>query len=399
MRRELMESKNGIESALANLIQISSEKGFLVFDDIYDVAEKWDLSIRDVDYLSSSIATRGILVYDEAPVTNAAGSSSEDDYDDYAQRDYEVVFNRVIELDPGLEDFINTVRAVVPPQAHEMDQLKYQVQEGNLYARERVIQMHLRFAVRIALQRAETYDTEIADTLQEACLGLIMAVDRYDPDSSGPFGSYASLWILQNIGRAQATQRPAVYYPVHKKEGYFTMYPILKENGCLNSDIWADKNVGKLIQDRLGCGDDQAEDIINQSMPIESLDDIYEMFLKNIEKDEIQEDVFENITENEIQENIFQNINSDIFYWNDDIYEEIEQRALRETLENLMGELKDREREVLKARYGFEDGVEKTLEEVGQAFGVTRERIRQIESKALRKLAHPTRTRKLKDFL
>lgn len=399
MRRELMESKNGIESALANLIQISSEKGFLVFDDIYDVAEKWDLSIRDVDYLSSSIATRGILVYDEAPVTNAAGSSSEDNYDDYAQRDYEVVFDRVIELDPGLEDFINTVRAVVPPQAREMDQLKYQVQEGNLYARERVIQMHLRFAVRIALQRAETYDTEIADTLQEACLGLIMAVDRYDPDSSGPFGSYASLWILQNIGRAQATQRPAVYYPVHKKEGYFTMYPILKENGCLNSDIWTDKNVGKLIQDRLGCGDDQAEDIINQSMPIESLDDIYEMFLKNIEKDEIQEDVFENITENEIQEDIFQNINSDIFYWNDDIYEEIEQRALRETLENLMGELKDREREVLKARYGFEDGVEKTLEEVGQAFGVTRERIRQIESKALRKLAHPTRTRKLKDFL
>ena len=385
MRRELMESKNGIESALANLIQLSSEKGFLVFDDIYDEADKWALSIRDVDYFSSSIVTRGILVYDEVPATNAAGSS-EDDYDDYAQRDYEAVFNRVIELDPDLEDFINNVRAVVPPQAREMDQLKYQVQEGNLYARERVIQMHLRFAVRIALQRAETYDTEIADTLQEACLGLIMAVDRYDPDSSGPFGSYASLWILQNIGRAQATQRPAVYYPVHKKEGYFTMYPILKENGCLNSDIWTDKDVRRLIQDRLGCGIDQAEDIINQSMPIESLDDIYEMFLKNIEEDEIQEDVF-------------QNFNSDIFYWNDDIYEEIEQRALRETLENLMGELKDRECEVLKARYGFEDGVEKTLEEVGQAFGVTRERIRQIESKALRKLAHPTRTRKLKDFL
>ena len=64
MRRELMESKNGIESAFANLIQLSSEKGFLVFDDIYDVADRWNLSIRDVDYLSSSIATRGILVYD-----------------------------------------------------------------------------------------------------------------------------------------------------------------------------------------------------------------------------------------------------------------------------------------------------------------------------------------------
>ena len=398
MRRELMERKKGIESALANLIQLSSEKGFLVFDDIYDVADKWALSIRDVDYLSNSIATREILVYDEVPVTNAAGSS-EDDYDDYAQRDYEAVFNRVIELDPDLENFINIVRVIVPPQAREMDQLKYQVQEGNIYARERVIQMHLRFAVRIALQRAETYDCEIADTLQEACIGLITAVDRYNPDSSGPFGSYASLWILQNIGRAQANQRPTVYYPVHKKEGYFTMYPILKENGYLDSDIWTNPEVRMLIQDRLGCGIDQAEDVIKQSMPIESLDDIYEMFLKNIEIDEIQSDVFENIIENEIPQDVFQNINSDAFYWNDDVCEEIEQRALKKILENLMGELSGREQEVLKARYGFEDGVEKTLEEVGQTFGVTRERIRQIEAKALRKLSHPTRTRELKVFL
>ena len=185
-----MENKNGIESALANLIQLSSEKGFLVFDDIYDEADKWFLSIRDVDYLSSSIVTRGIIVYDEAPVTDAAGSS-EDEYDDYAQRDYEAVFNRVIELDSDLKDFINAVRAIVPPQAREMDQLKYQVQEENLYARERVIQMYLRFAVRIALQRAETYDCEISDTIQEALIGLVTAVDKYDPDSSGPFGSYA----------------------------------------------------------------------------------------------------------------------------------------------------------------------------------------------------------------
>lgn len=392
-----MGSNNGTESALANLIQLSSEKGFLVFDDIYDVADKWALSIRDVDYLSSSIATRGILVYDEAPVTNTAGSS-EDDYDDYAQRDYEDVFNRVIELDPDLEGFIESVRSIIPPQAREMDQLKYQVQEGNLYARERVIQMHLRFAVRIALQRAEAYDCEIADTLQEACIGLITAVDRYDPDSSGAFGSYASLWIMQNIGRSQATQRPTVYYPFHKKEGYYTMYPILKGNGYLDSDIWTNPEVRRVIQDRLGCGIDQAEDIIRQSMPIEPLDDIYNVFLENVYADEKTDDLFKNTVENETQKNVIQNVDLNVFYW-DDVCEEIEQRALRETLERLMGELKDREREILKARYGFEDGVEKTLEEVGQMFGVTRERIRQIESKALRKLSHPTRMRELRDFL
>ena len=392
-----MESNNGTESALGNLIQLSSEKGFLVFDDIYDVADKWALSIRDVDYLSSSIATRGILVYDEAPVTNTAGSS-EDDYDDYAQRDYEDVFNRVIELDPDLEGFIESVRSIIPPQAREMDQLKYQVQEGNLYARERVIQMHLRFAVRIALQRAEAYDCEIADTLQEACIGLITAVDRYDPDSSGAFGSYASLWIMQNIGRSQATQRPTVYYPFHKKEGYYTMYPILKGNGYLDSDIWTNPEVRRVIQDRLGCGIDQAEDIIRLSMPIEPLDDIYNVFLENVYADEKTDDLFKNTVENETQKNVIQNVDLNVFYW-DDVCEEIEQRALRETLERLMGELKDREREILKARYGFEDGVEKTLEEVGQMFGVTRERIRQIESKALRKLSHPTRMRELRDFL
>ena len=238
-----MESKNGIESALANLIQLSSEKGFLVFDDVYSVADQCDLSIRDMDYLSRSIATLGILVYDEASVTKVAGSAPEDNYGDYAQGDYETVFNRVIELDPGLEIFINTVRAVVPPQAREMDQLIFQVQEGNLYARERLIQIHLRFAVRIALQRAEIYDCEIADTLQEACVGLVTAVDRYDPDSNGSFGSYASLWMLLIISCAQVMRR--------------------------------------------------------------------------------------HIIENEIQQDVFQSINSDAFYWNGDVYEEIEQRVLR----------------------------------------------------------------------
>lgn len=100
-----------------------------------------------------------------------------------------------------------------------------------------------------------------------------------------------------------------------------------------------------------------------------------------------------------MQDNIFDDNNSDAFYWNDVGYEEIEQRALRETLESLMHELKKREQEILKARYGFEDGVEKTLGEIGQSFGVTRERIRQIEAKAIKKLSSPTKKKKLEDFL
>ena len=383
---ELMERKKGIENALANLIKISSKKGFLTFDDIYDQADNWALSIKEVDYLSSSIITRGILVYDEAPTTNVV-DSSDDDYDDFAQRDYDAVFDKVIELDPGLEDFINIVRNIIPPQAREMDWLKFQIQEGNLYARERVIQMHLRFAVRIALQRAEAYDCEIADILQEACIGLIIAVDKYDPDSGDPFGSYASLWILQNICRKQETQRPIVYYPVHKKEMYFTMYPVLKEKGYLETEeIWTNQEARQLIENELGCNADQAEDIIRQSMPIKSLDYIYELFLQDTE-------------EGEKQEGVLCNRCVDGSYWFEDCYEKIEQESLKEILERLMKELKPREQEVIRARYGFDNGIEKTLEEVGHMLGVTRERIRQIESKALKKLRGSASRKKVEDFL
>ena len=377
-----MDSNNNIESALTNLIELSSKKGFLVFDDIYDVADKWNLSIKDIDYLSSSIATRGILVYDEAPVIDTADTSF-DDYDDYAHRDYDAIFDKVIELDPGLEDFITAIRNVVPPQTKEMDQLKHQIQEGNVYARERAVQMHLRFAVRIALQRAEVYNAEIADILQEACIGLITAVDKYDPDSSGPFGSYASLWILQNISRTQGTQRPLIYYPVHKKEGYFTIYPIMKEEGYLDLDteeIWTDKAIRGLIQNKLGCKAAQAEDIITQVMPIESLEDLYEKSLVNYEKSDKQRSRFYNGYE-------------DVFYWYEDGYINIEQVSLRKALEDVMKELRPREKEVIRARYGLDGGVEKTLEEVGKMLGVTRERVRQIESKAIKKLQQSKKSR------
>ena len=101
---------------------------------------------------------------------------------------------------------------------------------------------------------------------------------------------------------------------------------------------------------------------------------------------------------NEIPDDVLKSINSDVFYSND-AYEKIEQRALRDSLEKLMGELKNREQEVLKARYGFEDGIEKTLEQVGQMFGVTRERIRQIEASAIRRLSRCARKKMLNCFL
>ena len=112
--------------------------------------------------------------------------------------------------------------------------------------------------------------------MQEACIGLVTAVDRYDPGSIGPFGSYASLWILQNIGEHRQLKGLQCTILFIKKKGTLQCNPILKENGYLNSDIWTDQEVRRLIQERLGCSINQAEVIIQQSMPIESLDTVYE---------------------------------------------------------------------------------------------------------------------------
>lgn len=368
------------ENAYRQLVKLSEEKGYILFDDIMDCADKWSLPIQDVDWLSNSITTRGILVYDTAPAT--ARVEDDEDIDDYAQIDYDAVFNRVVEIDPSLEPFITKIRNIKPPQTREMDQLKYQVQEKNLYARQRVIEMHLRFAVRIALQRVEQYDCDMADTLQEACLGLIYAVDKYDPDSSGPFGSYASLWILQNITRTQPTQSPLIYYPFHKKEDYFTLYPIIKAHGFFDWDEGLQSNdVRNLVVNKLGCTKEQAEDVIKQCLPVERLEEAYSMFLKNI-------DVFEK------HEDSSRRDQGESFYAKDS-FREVENNIFRDEIDQIVDELKPREQQVIHERYGFNDGREKTLEEVGSMLGVTRERVRQIESKALKKLLPRMRA---KDF-
>lgn len=359
------------QNAYQHLINLSEQQGYILFDDIMSSADKWALPITDVDWLADSITTRGILVYDTEPATTKI-SDDDEDIDDFAQMDYESVFIRVVELDPSLENFINEIRNIKPPQAKEMAQLKYQVTEGNKYARERVIQMHLRFAVRIALQRAEQYDCEIAEVLQDACVGLITAVERFDPDASGAFGSYASLWIMQSISRMQNTKRPTIYYPVHKKEEYYTMYPILKAYGCLECpDVRRCKKVRMKIGDYLNYDEKQTINVINQCLPIESLDEMYSMFLKNIEEYEKQGEPY---------------VTTNCFSYKEKGFAVVDKSLFAEEVRSYIRKLRPREQLVINARYGLNDGIEKTLEEVGSSIGVTRERVRQIETKAIAKL-------------
>lgn len=379
------------QEALTYLLEKADKQGYVTFDDIMDCADANSLPIQDFDWLSSAITTRGILVYDEAPAASnrIAQDSEDDDYNDYAQSDYESVYDRIIELDESLMDFVTEVRNIKPPQWREFSQLKYQVTEGNIHARERMIEMHLRIALRIALQRAEAYDMDIQDAVGDACIGLVTAVDKYDPDTNGAFGSYAAMWVLQNISRRQPTQRALMYYPVHKKDPYFSAYPLLKSAGYAGDiDAINDPEVYKLLSEKLSFTNEQTEDAILATVPFESYEYLYGMFFENT-------DVFE--------KHEYEELNGDLYLrelvCEDDIEEQAFSVIMREQLFEVLGTLTEREQKVIELRYGLRDGTPKTLEEVGFAFNVTRERVRQIEAKALRKLRHPSRSRKLKDYI
>ena len=332
------------------------------------------------------IRDRGILVYDKA--SEKTNRVNDDGYSDYAQSDYEAVFQRVIEREPSLKFLIDEIRLIRPPQFRELSGIIYQAKEGNEYARNRIVEMHLRMAVRIGLQRAEQYDAALVDCIGDACVGLLTAVDRYDPDTSGPFSSYASLWMLQNISREQKTQRPDVYYPVHKKEQYYTMYPILRDRGCISCEkVWVCKEARKIVQERLSCSNEQTEDVILQMLPFDSLDAMLEDVFG------VEKDVFEK------HENDFKRLLIEKIADPKDMYANFEIKSMQEVVNSALNTLTDREQKVIRDRFGFDNGEEKTLEELGANFGVTRERVRQIESKALRKLNQPSRLKKLEGYI
>ena len=277
------------QEALTYLLEKADKHGYVTFDDIMDCADANSLPIQDFDWLSSAITTRGILVYDEAPAASnrIAQDSEDDDYNDYAQSDYESVYDRIIELDESLRDFVTEVRNIKPPQWKEFSQLKYQVVEGNKHARDRMIEMHLRIALRIALQRTEIYDMDIQDAVGDACIGLVLAVDKYDPNINGAFGSYASMWILQNISRNQPTKRPLVYYPVHKKEQFFSAYSLIKANGYDEGALY-DEEMKELLKKKLLLTEEQVDDVLLAMLPFEALDNL---FANNFEEADILENV------------------------------------------------------------------------------------------------------------
>lgn len=375
------------QKAYNYLIYLASSQGYITFDEIMDCADKHSLPIQDFNWLCNAITSRGIIVYNEIPSSLLVADN--DEYDDFAQSDYDAVYARIIELSPSLEPFVNAVRNIIPPQRQEINQLKYQIVDGNDYARARMIEMHLRIALKLALQRAESFDMDIEDAIGYACIGLIMAVDKYEPDTSKAFSSYASLWILQNISREQSTRRHLIYYPVHQKENYFSMYPSLKKYGCVEClDLAKCEKVRQMIIDKLECSNKDAEIIVTQITPDLSLE-------KFIAPNDEECDLYQ--CEYEMIDGTWEHTAHNIIISEEDALQTVYDKILCEDVAKILKKLTPREVAIIKLRYGF-DLPEQTLEQVGEMYNITRERVRQIEVKVFKKLRISEESKKLKDY-
>ncbi|MEG0615427.1 MAG: sigma-70 family RNA polymerase sigma factor [Oscillospiraceae bacterium] len=335
---------------------------------LLDVIDKFDLPLDDIERISDRLLTIGIILRE-----NDNHTISTDDEDDESNNrskiDYDLMFDEIIEMYPSLKGFINEVRIIPPPQAKEVDTLIYQAIDGNKYAYDRIIKMYLKVVVRMAYLLSKQYYLPLEDTIQDGVIGLISAYKSYNPTSGKRFSTQSG-WVIRNaIIREAPTINPQMYFPLHIKEHLFSIYDIVFEHQC---EYCSDKvfcpELVQNISDKLEIDNETAYSFLQYLINFESFD----LMLENDDCSFGDNDVVE------VQ-----------------VIEDLYAEELNEQLLLAVANLGERESEVLKYRYGFYNGQEKTLEEVGSIFGVTRERIRQIEVKAIKKLHRNKRIRSL----
>lgn len=354
------------------LFDESEKKGFLTFDDIMDMSDIYSLSVSEVDQLSEALQLRGIIIYETAPL-----EKSLDRFEDYSRIDYDAIFKEVVSLSDELEYIIELIKKLPPPQYGEISVLTAQVAEGNAFARERLILIHLRVVLKIALSMAKAHQYNIVDAVSAGFVGLIIAADRFNPDGFSAFQSYASLWIQQNINKECNPIWMEYYFPAYYKEKMLPAYERYLSHLCENCKP-------NRICDRL-----IAEISEEMDITIAQAEEYLSAAIKQAEK-------HMSLEENDGEETL--GIPGELLQTDDTLFERVVASMARTALSDALDSLKPREADVLRLRTGFDSRRPLTLEEVGEIYGVTRERIRQIEKKALRKLRHPSRSKKLKDF-
>ena len=346
------------EDIIEKLYQEYTVRGFISEDHIFDVLEENGISLFDVEYICDHLLSKGVIIRDDALTDD-----EEDEYD-RSNVDYEEVFSEVLKIDDTFSDFIEYIRGIKPPQHREWMNLMPQVKLKNAYARNRIFEMYMKVAVRIALVHAKRYHLPLDETIQNAMMGLHVSIDKYETARQENFASYFPLWVRQFIMRDAPTLNPSVYFPIHIKDKLFAIYDNMEDYfGDIEDRTEPGVELLQSIATELECTLVEARRLFDYLAPYESI---------------------EELSENEENELLF----SDDGIGYENMISLVERNFDTDDLQIKLSKLTYREQEVLRLRYGIGYDHEYTLDEIGQKFCVTRERVRQIEAKALRKLRH-----------
>jgi RNA polymerase primary sigma factor len=275
-----------------------------------------------------------------------------------------------IKIDDPVRLYLKEIGRVPLLKTQEEIELAKRIEQGDNAAKKKLAEANLRLVVSIA-RRYIGRGMQFLDLIQEGNLGLIKAVDKFDHTMGFKFSTYATWWIRQAITRAIADQARTIRIPVHMVE---TLNKFVRVSRQLLQDLGREPTDEEVAKE-MGITTDKIQEIKKIGQDPVSLDTPI-----GEENDSLLGDFIED-------KDAMAPADSAAF------------KLLKEQLEDVLDTLTEREENVLRLRFGLDDGRTRTLEEVGQVFGVTRERIRQIEAKALRKLRHPSRSKRLKDFL
>jgi len=352
---------NAKMSTVKQLIDSGKKAGFLTYKEIMDTLETIDLSPEQIEKVYEMLETLGIEII---------GDMEEFNPDQVVEEEIDLSIPEGISIDDPVRMYLKEIGKVPLLSAEEEIRLAKRIEDDDPEAKKRLAEANLRLVVSIA-KRYVGRGMQFLDLIQEGNLGLLKAVEKFDYRKGYKFSTYATWWIRQAITRAIADQARTIRIPVHMVE---TINKLIR--------------VSRQLLQELGREPVAEEIAAEMKMDVDKVREIMKI---------AQEPVS---LETPIGEEEDSHLGD--FIPDDDAPAPAEAAAytmLKEQLMDVLDTLTPREEKVLRLRFGLDDGRARTLEEVGKEFKVTRERIRQIEAKALRKLRHPSRSKKLKDYL